>query len=144
VLWIWHLPSLYNASVEYEWVHALQHSSFLITALLFWWTLLHGRHGRLGSGAAVAYCFTTALHTSVLGALMTFSEQVWYSIYESRTAAFHLTPLQDQQLGGLIMWVPAGVIFTGLGLWLMGAWIMESERRVRISGAQHAVGGQDA
>ncbi len=140
-LWVWHIPSLYEASVEYEWVHALQHASFLFTALLFWWTLLHGRHGRLGYGMAVVYCFTTAVHTSILGALMTFAQQVWYPIYEGRTAAFGLTPIEDQQIGGLIMWVPASVVFIGLGLWLLAAWIKESERRVVYGATEQLAGG---
>ena len=91
------------------------------------------------------YCFTTAVHTSILGALMTFAQQVWYPIYQLRTAAFHLTALQDQQIGGLIMWVPAGVIFIVLGLWLMATWIKESERRVAYSRAEQlATGGRSA
>ena len=135
-LWSWHIPYLYDASVEYEWVHALQHTMFLGTALLFWWTLIHGRHGRLSSGVGIIYCFTTAIHTSVLGALMTFAQQGWYPIYEGRTAAFHITPLQDQQIGGLIMWVPAGVIFTALGVWLTAVWINESARRVQYTSVE--------
>jgi putative membrane protein len=129
-LWAWHVPYLYDASVEHDWVHALQHTTFLFTALLFWWTLIHGRHGRLSYGTGVLYVFTTAIHTSILGALMTFTNQLWYPIYDGRTSAFHLTPIEDQQLGGLIMWIPAGVIFIVLGLWLMAAWLRESEKRV--------------
>jgi putative membrane protein len=129
-LWAWHIPSLYDASVEHDWAHALQHTTFLFTALLFWWTLLHGRHGRLSYGSGVLYVFTTAIHTSILGALMTFTPTLWYPIYEGRTAAFHMTPMEDQQLGGLIMWIPAGIIFIVLGLWLVAAWIRESEKRV--------------
>jgi putative membrane protein len=143
-LWAWHIPSLYDASVEYEWVHALQHTTFLFTALLFWWTLLHGRHGRhgrLGYGMAVVYCFTTAVHTSILGALMTFAQRIWYPIYEGRTSAFHLSAIEDQQLGGLIMWVPAGVVFIVLGLWLLAAWINESERRVAYTKAEQLATG---
>jgi putative membrane protein len=141
-LWAWHIPYLYDASVEYEWVHAVQHTMFLGTALLFWWTLLHGRYGRLTSGAGVIYCFTTAVHTSVLGALMTFAQRSWYSIYDGRTAAFHLTPLQDQQIGGLLMWVPAGVIYIALGLWLMAGWIRESERSVAYSRVEQLATGR--
>ncbi len=129
-LWAWHIPSLYDASVEHDWIHALQHTTFLFTALLFWWTLIHGRHGRMSYGSGVLYVFTTAIHTSILGALMTFTQQLWYPIYGGRTAAFHLTPMEDQQLGGLIMWIPASVIFIILGLWLMAAWIRASEKRV--------------
>jgi putative membrane protein len=130
-IWLWHIPYLYRASVEYESVHALQHTMFLGTALLFWWTLVHGRYGRMGYGIAVIYVFTTAVHTSILGALMTFARSTWYPIYEGRTAAWNMTALQDQQLGGLIMWIPAGTVFIVLGLALLAAWIGEAERRVR-------------
>jgi putative membrane protein len=144
-LWAWHIPSLYDASVDIEWVHAVQHTMFLATALLFWWTLIHGRHGRLSYGAGVIYCFTTAVHTSALGALMTFAQQVWYPIYQGRTAPFHLTPLEDQQIGGLIMWVPAGIVFIALGLWLMAAFLRDAERRVAYTRAEQlAAGGRGA
>jgi cytochrome c oxidase assembly factor CtaG len=109
---------------------------FLGTALLFWWTLLHGRYGRMGYGVAVIYVFTTAVHTSILGALMTFAQNVWYPIYDGRTAAWHLTALQDQQIGGLVMWVPAGIVFILLGLALLAAWIGESDRRVAYTRAE--------
>jgi putative membrane protein len=128
-IWIWHLPVLYQATLDNEFIHALQHISFLGTALLFWWTLVHGRYGKLGYGVAFVYVFTTALHTSILGALMTFTQQVWYPIYEGRTAPWHLTPLEDQQLGGLIMWIPSGVVFVVVGLAMLAAWLGESERR---------------
>jgi len=144
-LWSWHVPFLYDASVQYEWVHAVQHTMFLGSALLFWWTLIHGRHGRLSSGVGIIFCFTTAVHTSVLGALMTFTQRSWYWIYEGRTLPFHLTTLQDQQIGGLIMWVPAGVIFTALGVWLTAVWIQQSERRVAYTSAERvATGGRGA
>jgi putative membrane protein len=129
-LWIWHLPVLYQATLRSDLVHALQHVSFLGTALLFWWTLVHGRYGHMGYGAAVVYVFTTAVHSSILGALLTFARTVWYPIYDGRTAPFGLTALEDQQLGGLIMWVPSGTVFVVIGLALFAAWIGESERRV--------------
>jgi putative membrane protein len=138
-IWGWHIPPLYRASVENEFVHGLQHTMFLGTALLFWWTLVHGRYGRMGYGIAVLYVFTTAVHTSVLGALMTFAQDVWYPIYEGRTAAWHLTALQDQQIGGLIMWIPAGTVFIVLGLALLAAWIGESEKRVAYTRAEARV-----
>ena len=101
--------------------------------MLFWWTLVHGRYGKLGYGVAFIYVFTTALHTSLLGALMTFTPKVWYPIYEGRTAPWNLTPLEDQQLGGVIMWIPSGVVFVVVGLAMLGAWIGESERRQPLS-----------
>jgi putative membrane protein len=146
-IWIWHIPALYEATLDNEAIHALQHIMFLGSALLFWWTLIHGAYGRFGYGVAFLYVFTTAIHTSVLGALMTFAQRVWYPIYEGRTAPWHLTPLQDQQLGGLIMWIPSGTVFLVVGLAMFAAWIGQSERRGKLSslhapaaeiGAEHA------
>jgi len=138
-LWIWHLPSLYQATLDDEFIHALQHISFLGTALLFWWTLIEGRYGRLGYGAALIYVFTTALHSSVLGALITFTQQLWYPIYSGRTLPWHLTALEDQQLGGLIMWIPSGTVFVVVGLAMLGAWLGESERRQKFSRLSQAL-----
>jgi putative membrane protein len=128
-IWIWHVPALYQATLESEWIHATQHLFFLITALLFWWTLLAGK-ANMQHGVAVAYVFTTAVHTSVLGALLTCSTRLWYPIYEGRTETWGLNALQDQQLGGLIMWVPAGLVYIVLGLWLFAAWLRESDKRL--------------
>lgn len=129
-VWLWHVPVLYQATLDNELVHAIQHATFLGTALLFWWTLLHGRGDRMTYGAAVVYVFTTAVHTSVLGALLTCTSKLWYPAYIGHTAAWGLSPLQDQQLGGLIMWVPAGVVYIAIGLWLFAGWLRESDRRL--------------
>ncbi len=107
----WHAPHLYQATLKSEWAHAAQHSCFLFSALLFWWALLRGRNGRLGYGAAVLYLFTTLMYSGLLGALLTFSPHVWYPAYGDRARAWGLTPVEDQSLGGLIMWVPAGTVY---------------------------------
>lgn len=127
VLWGWHAPWLFQAATENEWMHALQHASFFGSALVFWQALFHGPQRALGYGAAVLYLFTTAVHTTLLGALLTFSRGVWYPIYAATTIPWGLTPLQDQQLGGLIMWVPAGLVYIIVALALFAAWLRESE-----------------
>jgi putative membrane protein len=129
-LWAWHAPVLFQATLRSDLVHTLQHLSFLGSALLFWWALIHGRRGLLGYGAAVLYVFTTSVHSGVLGALITFAGKVWYPAYSGTTASWGLTPLEDQQLGGLIMWVPAATVYVIAGLALMVGWMNESERRV--------------
>jgi len=131
VLWAWHLPFLFQATLENESIHALQHASFLFSALLFWWAVVHGRRRALGFGLAVLYMFTTALHSGLLGALLTFANTLWYPAYAQRTAAWGLTPLEDQQLGGLVMWVPAGLVYIAAGLALFAGWLRESEIRAR-------------
>lgn len=116
MLWAWHFPSLFAASLADEGMHTLQHVSFLGSALLFWASLI-GSHNRSRDGTAAVYVLTTILHTGVLGALLTFSPRPWYPGYAGRTEAWGLSLLEDQQLGGLIMWVPAGFVLLGAGLW---------------------------
>jgi putative membrane protein len=127
-LWILHLPSLFEAALADRLFHAFQHACFFWTAALFWWAVAHGRYGRIGYGLSVLFVFTTALHSGALGALLTWSSSVWYGSYAHRPPAWGA--LEDQQLAGLIMWVPAGVTFVVVGLALFAAWIGESERRV--------------
>lgn len=120
VLWAWHFPSLFQASLDNDWIHALQHFSFLVSALLFWAALIGPQGGvrNMGGhyGGSFLYVLTTAIHTGILGALLTFSPHAWYPVYEGRTEHWGLTLLEDQQLGGLIMWVPAGVILIAAGM----------------------------
>jgi len=129
-LWVWHLPALYDYALEHEGVHIIQHVCFFATASLFWWGIANGRYRRAGYGMAVVYVFLTALHGGVLGALLTLSPRVWYLPYlTSRSSG--LTPLEDQQLAGLLMWVPTGIVLAGGGLALFAAWLRESDRNSR-------------
>jgi cytochrome c oxidase assembly factor CtaG len=128
-LWGWHAPVLFDAALRSDFFHALQHGSFIGSALLFWWALLHNHGGRLGYGGAILYVFTTAVHTSVLGAWLTFSPRIWYLPYLGTTSAWHISAIEDQQLGGLIMWIPAGTLLTAVALMLMVQWLRHSEQR---------------
>jgi putative membrane protein len=128
-LWIWHMPVLFDAVLQNEWVHTLQHLSFLVSALLFWWALIHGPQGAMGYGAAVLYLFTTSIHSGALGALLTVAGSVWYPSYIPLTGSWGLTPLEDQQLGGLIMWIPAGMVYMIAGLALFAGWLREADLR---------------
>jgi putative membrane protein len=132
-LWIWHAPLLFDATLRSDAMHAAQHLSFFGSALLFWWPLAHRHGGRLGYGAAGLYVFTTAVHTSVLGALLTFSGRPWYPPYALTAPAWGLTALEDQQLGGLIMWIPAGTVLLGITLFLFAHWMRHSERRWQLT-----------
>jgi len=130
-IWVWHVPALYDTAVTHEGIHALQHAMFVGTAALFWWGLIYGRYGRVGYGAAVFYVFTTVVHTGILGAAVTFSGVPLYPVYAAPAAVRGIDALEDQQLGGLIMWIPAGVVLTLFGLALFAAWLGEAERRSR-------------
>jgi putative membrane protein len=130
VLWIWHVPAMFEAALHDETIHVIQHLGFFLTAALFWWALIHGRYGRLGYGVAVLYVFATAMHTQILGALLTFGTRDWYPTHRARTLAAGLNPIADQQLAGIVMWIPFGVVFLFIGLALFAAWLGEAERRV--------------
>lgn len=116
-LWGWHAPRLFEAALHDEGIHTLQHLGFLGTALLFWWSVLRPS-ARSTQGLALASLFTTLMHTGALGALLTLSDQLWYPSYQASAGALGLDPLEDQQLGGLVMWVPAGVVYVVAGLGL--------------------------
>ena len=129
-LWAWHVPAFFEATLRSDLVHTFQHLCFLGSALLFWWALVHGPQGLMGYGAAVLYLFTTSVHSGVLGALITFTGTLLYPAYARTTESWGLTAIEDQQLGGLIMWVPAALVYIVAGLALCAGWMRESERRV--------------
>ena len=121
-LWLWHVPTLFEAALRYEAVHALQHFSFLGAALIYWSSLVANRHGSSGYGIAVFSLFATSLQCALLGALLTLSGVPWYPRYPE---------LADQQWAGLVMWVPAGFVYTIAGIAFLVAWLRESEARTR-------------
>jgi putative membrane protein len=129
-LWLWHVPAFFQAALENNAIHALQHASFLFSALLFWWAVLGKQVGHGARGHAMISLFSTMMHTGALGALFTFSESVWYPVYgDSAWHAFGLTPIEDQQLGGLIMWIPGGLAYVIAGLALMAGWLAQRPAR---------------
>ena len=120
-LWAWHLPILFQLALDDTAVHALQHACFFASALCFWRSVL-ARESRAQDGAAMASLFATMLHTSALGALLTFAISPWYPAYAA-VAGGRLTPLEDQQLGGLVMWVPGGMAYIVAALALAMRWL---------------------
>jgi len=133
----WHLPALYESTLRSEAAHAAQHASFLVTAIIFWWALLRGG-ARPRRGAAVIALFVTTVYTGGLGALLTVSETPWYTAYGDAAAAWGLTPLEDQQLAGIIMWMPGAGPYLLAALMLVAGWIRDAggARRSRA----HAIG----
>jgi putative membrane protein len=111
VLWTWHYPAFYDHALRAEPVHVLEHATFFLTALLFWWPVLRPHGRRLGDGVTVVYLFAAALQGTLLGAALTLAARPLYAAHFGTTRAWGLTPLEDQQLAGLLMWVPAGLVY---------------------------------
>jgi cytochrome c oxidase assembly factor CtaG len=133
-IWGWHAPLLFDAAVSNLVLHRVQHLSFFLTAVLFWWSVFR----RSETGAAAWHVFITMLHTSVLGALMALAPHLLYREQQEAAAAWGLTPLEDQQLAGIIMWVPAGTIYAGAALALIALWITRAAKQTERTDALHA------
>lgn len=134
VLWIWHAPALFDLALADEGWHAAQHLSFILSALFFWSAML-GRGGARGTAAArgvAALClFVTSIVSGALGALMAFSESPWYSGYARLgMAPLGLTPAEDQQIAGLIMWVPGGLVHAVAALILVRTLLVQPGRAI--------------
>lgn len=128
VLWIWHMPSLFDRALASESWHAAQHLSFVVSALLFW-TATIGKRGDTPAGRAfAAFCLlATSLVTGALGALMAVSASPWYAGYARLgLAPFWLSPAEDQQVAGLIMWVPGGLVHLVVALALFRKLLSQS------------------
>jgi len=112
MIWLWHVPALYQAALLSLPMHLAMYGSLLISGLAFWASiiaLMCSRSHRIG--LAVILLLITMMHTGLLGALLTFSRHVWYPIMSPGSLLWGLAPLEDQQLAGLIMWVPMGAIY---------------------------------
>ncbi|WP_395137818.1 cytochrome c oxidase assembly protein [Schlegelella aquatica] len=106
-IWAWHAPGPYTVALLHEGWHVLEHASFLLTAWIFWWSVWRAPAAR--GFAALAALLFTSMHTGLLGALLTFAPQPLY-LRESRD-------LWDQQLAGLVMWVPGGIAYLAAAAW---------------------------
>jgi putative membrane protein len=115
-IWIGHAPRVIEWSLAHRWVHALDHFALVATAALFWWTLL--ARGRAGAGESALWTLATMVHTGALGALLALAPRVLYPGYA----------LEDQQLAGLLMWVPGGACYLVAGLAFAGAWLAGRDR----------------
>ena len=126
VLWAWHAPALFDRALEHDAWHAAQHLSFVAASLLFWVAMLDPRRG--GYLLSAACLFLTSLVEGALGALMSLSQSPWYSAYAAMdVSGIGISPTTDQQLAGLIMWIPGGVVHGAAALALLYRWLSTSE-----------------
>ena len=114
-LLLWHLPGPYESALEFRGVHVVEHLLFLGTSLLMWWPVLSpvGELPRLFPPAQMLYLFVQSLLPAVLGAFITFTTDQLYPFYAEAPRVYNISPLTDQQLGGLIMKIPGTLVFWG-------------------------------
>jgi cytochrome c oxidase assembly factor CtaG len=138
-MWFWHAPAMCNAAVSSAPVHALQTASLLVLGSLFWRQILAPRdEERLSPPGAIMYLFSACVTCSVLGIIITFSPVAVCSIYSMPPAnrlallqtirsGWGITPERDQQIGGLLMWVPMCLIYLIAIFAQIARWFAESE-----------------
>ncbi len=143
VLWVWHAPVLYGAALRSDVIHILQHAMFLSTALLFWWPVVApiSGHARMEAWGLIAYLFAAMAAGSALGILLAFAPVGLYPHYLNPQDhhgllglvrdGWGISPADDQQLGGMLMWIPGGIVY---GLAIVGTlalWLNEPDEGVQ-------------
>jgi len=118
MLWLWHAPVLFEAAAVDPWLHRLEHLLFFGTALLFYRGLVGAAETRSEAAVGCLTALATLLHSGFLGALLALGPALLYPASTRWSFVWGLTPLQDQQLAGVIMWVPMGAIYLAAGLML--------------------------
>ena len=129
-LWVWHLPAPYDWALRNEVGHRLEHFSFVATALLYWAVVVPRRARVTRHASAIALTFATGLQSAALGAILAFATQPLYPMHADRAVEWGLSPLTDQQLAGVIMWVPMGGLYIAIIAALFLGWMREMDRRL--------------
>jgi len=129
ILCIWHVPRYYDMALRDPQVHQLEHVMFLLTALLTWWPVYSPLHElpRLSDPLLLVYLFLSSLPPTILGALITFSDNVLYSAYLDAPRMWGMSAHFDQQVGGLIMWIPGALVYFVVLTWIFFRWLNRDE-----------------
>jgi putative membrane protein len=129
VIAVWHLPMFYNAAMDNHNIHILEHLMFMAAAVLMWWPITSPlpELPRLAYPGQMLYCFLMILPMSIVAIYISMAEQILYPAYASAPRISPLSPLDDQLLGGLIMWVPGGLIFIGIMSFVFFKWAARGE-----------------
>ncbi len=126
---VWHAPALYDATLINSTLHVFEHLTFIATSVLFWWPLLSSSRDlpRLTLGGQVLYLFLGGMPSVLLGAGLTFAPPL-YASYIAAPRAWGISAATDQQLGGLIMWVPVNIGYIVVMSILFLRWMQRNEK----------------
>jgi cytochrome c oxidase assembly factor CtaG len=130
-LYLWHAPATFTAALENTWLHYLQHFSFFITAIFFWWPIIGPApvRSKLGYGQRMVYMLLVVTPTAVLGAIFTLSRSVIFDTYLNSPMHWGMTPLEDQTMAGIILWVPGNSLYLTALTALFFTWASKEEHK---------------
>ncbi len=139
---VWHIPALYNMALLHHNVHILQHVTFLVASVLMWWPFMSPlpELPRLSYPGQMLYCFLMTLPMSVVAVYITMADTVLYPMYASSPRLWGISPKMDQQIGGLIMWIPGGLFFYGIMSVVFFRWQKQGNGGDEVSDAQGSRG----
>jgi putative membrane protein len=132
-MWLWHVPALYDATLEHPFVHTLEHLTFAAAGLLYWWHLLSPIRSRLrlGGMGPIAYMGSTKILVGFLGIALAFAPELIYDAYDHPGTRWGMTALDDQHVAGLVMALEQSIVM-GIALaWLFARMLSESEEEER-------------
>jgi putative membrane protein len=129
VIIFWHLPFAYNAAMANHGIHILQHLTLIAASVLMWWPLMSPlpELPRLSYPGQMLYCFLMVIPMSVVAIYIAMADTVLYPAYASAPRIWDLTPMTDQHIGGLIMWIPGGLFFYGIMSVVFFRWASRGE-----------------
>jgi cytochrome c oxidase assembly factor CtaG len=132
-LWLWHVPALYDLTLRNHLVHHLEHTLFLTLGIAFWVQLFDQRpfHSPLSSLGRAGYVFLAMIQSWGLAAVLSFAASPFYSYALLPNRPGGITALEDQQLGGGMMWVPGAITYSLAFLWLLFRWLAEEDARAQ-------------
>jgi putative membrane protein len=135
----WHLQPAYDLMMRNHNVHIVTHLQFMVTAMIMWWPVLSPlRESRMSYGGQMLYLFLIGIPMMLVAALITLADVTLYPWYAASPRVFGLSPLDDQKLGGIIMWVPGGLFYWVVMSFVFFAWV-RSERRADAVEAEERV-----
>ncbi len=137
IMWIWHIPGLYDAALENEAIHIVEHLMFLAAGVIGWWPAFGPAPASIRfdpQPRQVLYLFLVTLPCTALAAILTLSNQVLYGFYGGAPRLLDLSPLLDQQLGGLMMWLPGDMVLVGATIVVLIRWM---DRGAGVVGSGH-------
>ncbi len=129
IIAVWHLPPLYNLAMAHHPVHIFEHLLFMASATLMWWPLLSPlpELPRLAYPGQMLYCFLMSIPMSIVAIYVAMADHVLYPAYSSAPRLWGFSPLEDQQIGGLIMWIPGGLFFYAVMTLVFIKWAARGE-----------------
>jgi len=128
---VWHLPPLYNYALVHHPVHIVMHLCFLVASTIMWWPVMSTMPElpRLSYPKQMLYLFLMSLPMTAVAMVITYSDTTLFPFYAGAPRVLALSPLEDQRLGGLIMWIPGGFVFIAVLSVAFFRWVREFERQ---------------